>query len=105
MNDELRARGDELNDVNDFLNSVLASQRGAVAVVDRDLKVLVWNYRAEDLWGLRSDEVEGTHFLNLDIGLPVEQLRSVIRACIGGDADCAPVTLAATNRRGKAIEV
>ena len=30
--------------------------------------------RAEELWGLRADEVVGQHFLSLDIGLPVEQL-------------------------------
>jgi len=50
--------------------------RGAVAVVDGDFRVLIWNNRAEDLWGLRSEEVEGKNLLSLAIGLHVEQLSS-----------------------------
>jgi len=52
---------------------------------------------------LRAEEVQGTHFLNLEIGLPVEQLRSPIRACLGGEVESQEVLLAATNRRGKAV--
>jgi hypothetical protein len=39
------------------------------------------------LWGLRSDEVRSQNFLDLDIGLPTEQLRAGIRACLNGDGD------------------
>ena len=45
---------------------------------------------AEDLWGLRAHEVVGQHFLNLDIGLPFEQLRPLLREVLGeqsGPAD------------------
>jgi two-component system CheB/CheR fusion protein len=104
INDELRERSDELNSANAFLNSVLTSLRGGVAVVDRELKVLGWNRHAEDLWGLRSDEVSGQHLLNLDIGLPVDQLRPVLRSCLTGDGHPA-VQLKAINRRGKGLTV
>ena len=70
INDELRLRTEELNEVNAFMESILASMRGGVVVVDRELKVQVWNARAEDLWGLRPDEAEHRHLLSLDIGLP-----------------------------------
>src|SRR5262249_12320252 len=70
MNEELRQRSDELNQVNNFLESILASSGGGVVVLDRDMMVLVWNHKAEDLWGLRAEEVKNRHFLNLDIGLP-----------------------------------
>ena len=63
--------------------------------------MIAWNHRAEDLWGLRADEVRGKNFLNLDIGLPIEQLRRPIRACLNGDAECSEATVEATNRRGK----
>jgi two-component system CheB/CheR fusion protein len=104
MNDELRERSDQLNAANAFLNSVLTSLRGGVAVVDRELKVTGWNRHAEDLWGLRSDEVNGQHLLNLDIGLPVDQLRGVLRSCLTGDGHPA-VQLEAINRRGKGLKV
>jgi two-component system CheB/CheR fusion protein len=104
INDELRERSDELNSANAFLNSVLTSLRGGVAVVDRDLKVLGWNRHAEDLWGLRSDEVNGQHLLNLDIGLPLDKLRPVLRGSLGGDGH-QTLQLDAINRRGRPVKV
>ncbi len=56
-------------------------------VLDGDLRVQAWNASAEELWGLRLDEVRGHHFLNLDIGLPVEQLRAPMRGCLIGDTN------------------
>jgi two-component system, chemotaxis family, CheB/CheR fusion protein len=103
MNEELRQRSDELNEVNTFLESILASFGGAVVVLDRDLMVLVWNEMAEELWGLRPKEVKDRHFLNLDIGLPVEQLAQPIRQCMNGD-ETPSVTVDAVNRRGKSIQ-
>lgn len=77
--------------------------RGGVVVVAQDLLVLVWNEQAEELWGLRSEEVQGQHFLNLDIGLPVEQLLQPLRSCLAGQSKYEEVTLKATNRRGRLI--
>ena len=68
INDELRQRGEELNAANAFLQSVMTSLRGGVAVVDRELRLLAWSRHAEELWGLRVEEVSGQHLLNLDIG-------------------------------------
>ncbi len=103
VNEELRQRTDELNQSNAFLHSVLASMRGAAIVVNRDFNVLVWNHRAEDLWGLRPEEVQGKSVLNLDIGLPVGELRAPMRACLQEGAEYKAIELDAVNRRGKAI--
>jgi two-component system CheB/CheR fusion protein len=103
MNDELRQRGDELNLANAFLESALTGLEGGVAVLDRKLRVLVWNGNAEELWGLRKDEVSGRHLLNLDIGLPVERLRPALRSCLNDGGERSMLTLDAINRRGKAI--
>jgi two-component system CheB/CheR fusion protein len=103
INEELRQRTEELNRANAFLQSILTSLRMAVVVVDRTFSTLIWNYRAEDLWGLRSDEVQGQSFLNLDIGLPVEPLRAPIRACLAGEVNHQEMTLDAISRRGRAI--
>jgi two-component system CheB/CheR fusion protein len=101
INNELRQRTNELNNTNAFLMSILTSLRSGVVMVDRQMNVLVWNRRAEDLWGLRGDEVKGQSLLNLDIGLPVEQLP--LPAILTGKAQYEEVMLTATNRRGKTI--
>jgi two-component system, chemotaxis family, CheB/CheR fusion protein len=52
--------------------------------------------------GLRADEVKGSAFFNLDIGLEVGKLRQAIRACqVSGTND--DLVLDATNRRGRSI--
>jgi two-component system CheB/CheR fusion protein len=101
INDELRMRTGELDEANDFLESLLLSQRGGLVVIDRDLRISVWNDQSAELWGLRTDEAPGQHFLNIDIGLPVEELRSLLRAVLAGDSAAETVELAATNRRGR----
>ena len=104
MNDELRLRGDELNGVNAFLEQVFTSLQQGVAVVDPDFRVLVWNRKAEDLWGVRADEAMGANLLNLDIGLPVEQLRQPVRTALAmGESAVNELVLPATNRKGRSI--
>lgn len=104
VNDELQRRGEELNQSNAFLESILRGLNGGVVVVDRGLSVQTWNHKSEDLWGLRADEAIGQNFLNLDIGLPVDQLRQSIRTCLLGSPDNSSVIiLDAINRRGRTI--
>jgi two-component system, chemotaxis family, CheB/CheR fusion protein len=104
-NDQLRERTEELDQVNGFNQVILSNLLDAVVVVDRDLRVTVWNRRAEDLWGLRTQEVKDKHLLNLDIGLPVEALRAPLRAILNREADVQEVTVPATNRHGKPVRV
>ncbi len=101
MNTELRQRTEALDRTNAFLNSILSSMQGGVVVVDRQLNVQAWNRKAEDLWGLRADEVQGKSLLSLDIGLPVEQLP--IGAFLTGKTDSKELKIPATNRRGRPI--
>jgi two-component system, chemotaxis family, CheB/CheR fusion protein len=102
INDELRERTFELNNVNLFLETILASFDVAVAVLDGAQRVIVWNELAEDLWGLRAEEARGRHFLNLDIGLPLDKLVQPLRDAAGGDGK-APLPLPAVDRRGRAF--
>ena len=53
--------------------------------------------------GVQGDEVHGKSLLNLDIGLPIQQMRDAIRACIAGTSQFEETVLEATNRRGKKI--
>jgi two-component system, chemotaxis family, CheB/CheR fusion protein len=103
INDELGQRTTELNQLNAFLESIWAGLEGAVVVLDPDLRVLVWNHGSEDLWGVRQEEVQGQHFLNLDIGLPIDQVRPALRAAMSGDNGTRSTVIQATNRRGKTV--
>jgi two-component system CheB/CheR fusion protein len=103
MNDELHQRGMELNTTNAFLEAILASLPAAI-VVDRTLRVQAWNAGARELWGLTTDEAVGQHFMNLDIGLPVEKLHAPLRGVLADDdGNRDIVRLDATNRRGRAV--
>jgi two-component system CheB/CheR fusion protein len=104
INNELRDRSAEVTELNQFLESILGSLQSAVVVLGTEMEVRAWNRQAEDLWGLRSDEVLNQHFLNLDIGFPVEQLRTAIRNCLAGRTQHEQVTYPAINRRGRPIE-
>ena len=102
MNDELRERTEETIRANAFLGSVLAGVQQAVVVVDRDLRVLAWNALATELRGLRDDEVEGQHLLNLDTGFPFGELREPLRSVLAGDAP-GELDLLGHNRRGQPV--
>jgi two-component system CheB/CheR fusion protein len=104
INTELFERTSQLNQANVFLASVLESLRAGVVVVDRDLAIESWNSLAEDMWGLRADEVQGKNLLALDIGLPVEQLRPTIREVLEGSRDSGRVVVEATDRRGRKLQ-
>lgn len=105
INEQLRQRSDEYTELNVFLRSILANLRSGVVVVNKDLLVQVWNPRVEDLWGLRSDEVQGKNLLSLDIGLPVDRLKPMLRACLAGEAEHLEINLEAMNRRGRRVQV
>src|SRR5262249_21763870 len=104
INDELRQRTLELNEVNAFLETILTSMGVAVVVLDRNLQVQVWNAHSADLWGVRADEAEGQNLLTLDLGLPVERLKTPLRTVLNGGESRVELMLDATNRRGRAIE-
>jgi two-component system, chemotaxis family, CheB/CheR fusion protein len=93
------------DDANTVLESVVEDLAAALVVVDREFRVAVWNARAVDLWGLRGAEAIGEHFLRLDIGLPVAELRAPLRALLTGEGDLPEIVLHATNRRGRPMLV
>ncbi len=104
INHELGDRTTALNRTNLFLSGILKSLQTGIIVIDHNLNILVWNYVAEHLWGLRTEEVLGKSLFNLDIGLPLEQLRSPIRDSLSGNKGFQEMILDATNRRGRTIE-
>ena len=102
-NSELSYMAEELDRANALAYSVLTNLRVAVVVLSERLSVQLWNNLAEEMCGRRAEEVEGHFFFDLDVGLPVEQLREPIRACQTGSSDSLEVFLEAVNRRGQTI--
>jgi two-component system CheB/CheR fusion protein len=105
INGTLRERSRELDEVNNFLDSILRSIRAGVVVVDDQMHVLVWNRGAEDLWGLRHDEVVGQHLLNLDIGLPFDEVRPAVRSALADNDFDTTLNISAINRRGRSTTI
>jgi two-component system CheB/CheR fusion protein len=105
INQMLRDRSVELDEVNGFLEAILTSLSSGVVVIDAEMRVMVWNRGAEELWGLRRDEVAGQHLLNLDIGLPLPELRPMVRDALADQEFSGRTMLRAINRRGRDVRV
>jgi len=103
MNEEQTSRSVELDKANMFLEGILSSLGVGVLVLDREETVQVWNANSEELWGLRSDEVEGKRLADLDLGFPVEDLKEPLRQMFSEDGE-VEVAVPATTRRGRAVE-
>jgi two-component system CheB/CheR fusion protein len=103
INEELAKRGGQLKEANHFLEAVFASLRGGVAVVDPDMMIKVWNHRAEDLWGVRSDEVLNTPLSKLDIGLPLAEVRQMLHSTLTDGNHAQERKIPATSRKGRKI--
>lgn len=104
MNDELRHRTLELNEMNAFLETILTTIGLAVAVLDRRQYIQIWNGQARELWGVSSDEAADQHLFALDLGLPVDKLKAPLRAVLNGDSAREELVLDAVNRRGKPFQ-
>jgi two-component system CheB/CheR fusion protein len=99
VNQELHERNTEVDRLNRFMSAMLGGIEAALVVLASDLRVEAWNRRSEDMWGLRAEEVNGQSFLNLDIGLPLQQIRDLLRAFISGDGG-GSAEVDARNRSG-----
>jgi two-component system, chemotaxis family, CheB/CheR fusion protein len=105
INDTLRERSSELNDSRAFLDSLVNSVHLGMVVVDRDMRVSVWNRGCEELWGLRSDETAGATLNSLDIGLPMEEVRRLIGNAFVDPDQPGETVVDAVNRRGRQTRV
>ncbi len=103
MNEEMRIRTTEVDEARGFLEGVLSSVAAGVVVLDADLRVRSWNRGAEDLWGLRAEEVNRQAFFSLDFGLPIGQLHDALKQCAETGRKSEPLILDAINRIGRTI--
>jgi two-component system CheB/CheR fusion protein len=105
INDMLRERSLELDEAKHFQDSLIDSVQMGMVVVDREMKVILWNRGCEELWGLRADETTGTGLTNLDIGLPLDSVRPLIGNAFVDPESSGQVVVDAVNRRGRPATV
>ncbi|SNT01060.1 CheR family methyltransferase [Rhodococcoides kyotonense] len=119
MNEELQSTNDELHEINgtlgdktmeltqaqEFFDSILDSANVGIIVVDRDMRVTVWNRASTELWGVTDQEARGRALLNLDIGLPTSPLRPLMGNALVDENYSESIRLDAINRRGRAVRV
>jgi two-component system, chemotaxis family, CheB/CheR fusion protein len=103
MNEEMRARTAELDEARTFMEGVLFSVAAGVVVLDRSLLVRSWNKGAEELWGLRADEVRNQPFFKLVFGLPTAGVHEVVQECLATGQRTGPIHVSAINRIGRSI--
>jgi two-component system, chemotaxis family, CheB/CheR fusion protein len=105
INDTLRDRSLELDETKKFLDSIVDSVKLGMVVVDREMRVVLWNRGSEDLWGLRSEEAVGASLASLDIGLPMVEVNPLIGKVFVEPDTVEDAAVDAVNRRGKAVRV
>ena len=103
MNEEMRVRSHELDEARTFLEGVLSSVAAGVVVLDSDLLVRSWSKGAEELWGLRADEVRQQPFFNLVFGLPTGEVRDLVHQCLTSGRRAGTIQVSAINRIGRTI--
>jgi two-component system, chemotaxis family, CheB/CheR fusion protein len=105
INETLHERSQELDQANVFIDSLVNSIQFGMIVVDREMRIIVWNRGAEALWGLRADEATNTSLTSLDIGLPLEPIKPLIGHAFIDPDSAAEAVVEAVSRRGKKIRV
>ena len=85
------------------MHGVLSSVAAGVVVLDAEMRVRSWNRGAEDLWGLRSDEVNEQSYFALEFGLPSAPVREMVQYCLESGTRSGPVAVKAVNRIGRTI--
>lgn len=103
INAELEERSAAHAHVDTFLDAILTGLGVGVIVLDPELRITVWNARAHEQWGPRSDEVEGLDVADLDINLPIADLLPSLRAVLSGEVDEHQDTIEAFGRTGRPI--
>ncbi len=102
-NEELRIQAQQAVSFKAYLESVLRSMSIGVVVIDDNHLIQSWNRWSENSWGLRAEEVVGTSFDALDIGLPVHLLRHNLIAVRTGREAVSEQVLEGVDRRGRSI--
>ncbi|OUC80001.1 CheR family methyltransferase [Gordonia lacunae] len=105
INAALGERTVELSDTREFFDSIVNSAEIGIIVVDRDMRITVWNRASEEMWGVSAAEAAGQPLLGLDIGLPTADLRPMVGGAFVDPAYTGSREFDAINRRGRSVRI
>jgi two-component system CheB/CheR fusion protein len=105
INDELQSRSVELDAARTFVDSLVNSIYLGMTIVDKEMRVLIWNRGCEELWGLRTEETVGAMLPDLDFGLPMAEVKHLIGKAFVDPDSFGDVTVDAINRRGRSLRI
>ena len=103
VNEELRIQAEQAGVHRLYLESALRALNGGIVVLDSQHVIRSWNRWSENVWGLRAEEVIGTTFEQLDIGLPIHKLGEALASVQNGRENHVDRTLDGIDRRGRPI--
>lgn len=103
VNEELRIQAEQASVFRIYLESAMRAMNGGIVVLDQHHAIRSWNRWSENTWGLRAEEVMGTNFDLLDIGLPIQKLRDALAAVQLGREEHVDKILDGVDRRGRRI--
>jgi two-component system CheB/CheR fusion protein len=103
VNEELRIQGEQAAGYRLYLESILRAMNGGIIVIDEKHTIRSWNRWSETTWGLRAEEVLGTRFDALDIGVPIRDLYDALSAVEDGREEQVERELVGVDRRGRRI--
>ena len=83
---QLRVKADELERMRQFSENILESLNDGLAAVDRDDRVVRWNRRLEELYGLRHEAAVGRSIDEIFDGAFLDVVRSTRRESAEGGA-------------------
>jgi two-component system CheB/CheR fusion protein len=103
VNEELRIQAEQASELSHPSGIGPARMNGGIIVIDQKHAIQSWNRWSENSWGLRAEEVIGTSFEALDIGLPVHLLRDAMTAVQMGREEQIEQMIEGMDRRGRRI--
>ena len=83
---QLHVKADELQRMREFSENILESLNDGLVVVNRDSRVVRWNRRLEELYGVRHEDAVGHRLYDLFEGSVIEVLASATRESPEGAA-------------------
>ncbi len=101
---DARRHSVQLDEARTYLEGVLGSVPAGIVVLDAHLRVRSWSRGAEDLWGLRTGEVQDLPFFDLVFGLPTDKVREIVDSCMTSNRRSKPIHIDAVSRTGRSID-
>lgn len=103
-NEELRLQSEQAGEFRSYADSILRSVNFGIVILNEDMTVRSWNRWCENAWGLRTEEVVGSRFLELDIGIPIHLLEEELSNVLDGREAQEEQGLGGIDRRGRPIQ-